>query len=695
MSLEALFRPRTVAVFGATSRPGTIGHQVVRNLVEAGFTGRVIPVNPRGEAVCDLPAVTSLEAVPGGADLASIALRADRVPEVLRQCGSAGVRAAIVHSAGFAEAGPPGATLQDQCLEIAREQGIRLLGPNAQGVQNGDPAVRLYATFTFTPLRPGPVSIVAQSGGVAELLNLHLWQAGVGTRLYGSPGNAADIDLADLLEEASRDPGTGIVLLHLEGVPDPTRLLGALMRCREAGQEVLVLAGGRHEAGREAVASHTGALAASGGLLEALLARAGARAVRGVREAVDRAVGLSLGPRAPGRRVAVVCNAGGTGILALEAALDEGLSPACLKDQTREHLREGLSPLASIGTIVDLTATAEPPQVASALEAVLSDPGVDAVLLSLVTPFYLDEVALCGSVVEATRGARKPLVAHLIANPRRPAGERVLREGGVPTYPFPEEAAAALSALVSAGNLEEPSPGTDRPTAIAPRPAPEAAEGRWLSLEEAFALLEAQGVPCLPRQTIRNPRDLALPPFPPPWVLKADLPGGAHKARQGAVVRGIASFEDLARETARLQERFPGRPLLVQPEVAVGIELALGLLREPSGLWLAMAGPGGSAIEERRGVRFRLCPLSLEEARETLGTSGSGADPLPGVPLEVREALAGIWTTLSRLPSSVPSLRELDLNPLVWTPSGPMAVDARVRVLRPSGPDAPCPARTQ
>ncbi|HOU52971.1 MAG TPA: CoA-binding protein [Myxococcota bacterium] len=691
MSLDALFRPRTVAVFGATPRPGTIGHQVVRNLVESGFTGQVIPVNPRGEAVCGLPAVTSLEAVPGGADLASIAVRAERVPEVLRQCGSAGVRAAIVHSAGFAEAGPPGAVLQDQCLEIARERGIRLLGPNAQGVQNGDPAVRLYATFTFTPLRPGPVSIVAQSGGVAELLNLHLRRAGVGTRLYASPGNAADIDIADLLDEASMDPGTGVVLLHLEGAADPARLLGALVRCREAGQEVLVLAGGRHEAGREAVASHTGALAASGGLLEALLVRAGARQVQGAREAVDRAVGLSLGPRATGRRVAVVCNAGGTGILALEAALDAGLSPACLEDQTRKHLREGQSPLASIGTIVDLTATAEPPQVASALGGVLSDPGVDAVLLSLVTPFYLDEVALCGSVVEAARGSRKPLVVHLIANPRRPDGERVLREGGVPTYPFPEEAATALSALVAAGDPKGQSLGTDRPTAIGPRPAPGSQEGRWLSLEEAFDLLEAQGVPCLARQGIRNPRDLALPPFPPPWVLKADLPEGAHKARQGAVVRGIASFEDLAREAARLQGRFPGRPLLVQPEVAIGIELALGLLREPTGLWLAMAGPGGPAIEERRGVRFRLCPLSLDEAREALGMGGSGADPLPGVPLEVREALAGAWMTLSRLPSLVPSLRELDLNPLVWTPSGLAAVDVRVRVLPPPGTDAPGP----
>lgn len=685
MSLEALFRPRSVAVFGATSREGTIGHQVVRNLVEAGFTGRVFPVNARGDPVCGLPAVTALNGCPGEVDLAIVAVRADRVPEVLRQCGAAGVRTAIVHSAGFAEAGPAGAALQQQVVAVARAQGIRLLGPNAQGVQNGDPEVRLYGTFTFTPLRPGPVSIVAQSGGVAELLNLHLWQAGVGLRIYASPGNAADIGLAELLEEVARDRETRVVLLHLEGVPDPEGLLRGLDRCRKAGQEVLVLAGGRLEAGRKAVASHTGHLAASGGLLEALLARSGARAVRGAREAVDLAVGMSVDRRAAGGRVAVVCNAGGTGILALEAALEAGLEVASLGADTRASLREGLSPLATIGTLVDLTATAEPAQVALALSHVLADPGVDGVLVSLVTPFYLDEKALCRAVAEAARRVPKPLVVHLIANPRRPDGEAILREGGVPTFPFPEEAARALAAMVlrtpqSPGTAVETASGTSDPTSI-----PGSPEGRWLPLAEAFDTLAALGIPCLPRQDLGRTADWP-PPFPPPWVLKADLPAGAHKARQGAVVRDIRTAEDLAREKARLEARFPGCPLLVQPQVFGGLELALGLVRDPSGLVLSMAGPGGTAIEERPGVRFRLCPLTAAEAREALGLR-PGGDAMPGVPVEVLEALAATWVIVSRLPSRLPGLVELDLNPLVWTPAGLAAVDARIRVAETAGPE--------
>jgi len=680
LSLDALFRPRSVAVFGATPREGTIGHQVVRNLVDAGFTGRVVPVNPGGDPVCGLPAVTSLEQVPGGTDLANVAVRRDRVPEVLRQCGAAGIRAAIVHSAGFAEAGPEGTALQQECLEIARERGIRLLGPNAQGVQNGDPAVRLYGTFTFTPLRPGPVSILAQSGGVAELLNLHLWRAGVGIRLYGSPGNAADVGLADLLEEVSRDPETRVVLLHLEGVPDPVGLLRGMARCREAGQEILVLSGGRHQAGREAVASHTGALAASGGLLEALVARSGARWVRGAREAVDQAVGLCLGPRNPGHRTAVVCNAGGTGILALEAAVDAGLQPARLAPGTRDRLREGQSPLASIGTLLDLTATADPGQVASALRLVLDDPGVDGVLLSLVTPFYIDEKALCRGVVEAARDRSKPLVVHLMANPRTPDAERILREGGVPAYPFPEEAAGTLAATLRGDPPVLWAGGTETPTAPDAGSPTGFPESRWLPLQEAFDLLEGLGVPCLPRRVVRRPEDGIPPPaFPPPWVLKADLPEGAHKARQGAVIRGLGTPEDLAAETARLRKRFPGCSLLVQPQVFAGLELALGLVREPSGLVLAMAGPGGSAIEERPGLRFRLCPVSADEAREALGL-GAGGDPLPGVPVEVLEALAAAWATISRLPARLPGLVELDLNPLVWTAAGLVAVDARIRI---------------
>jgi acetyltransferase len=686
LSLDALFRPRSVAVFGATPREGTIGHQVVRNLVDAGFTGRVVPVNPGGDPVCGLPAVTSLEQVPGGTDLANVAVRRDRVPEVLRQCGAAGIRAAIVHSAGFAEAGPEGRSLQQECLEIARERGIRLLGPNAQGVQNGDPAVRLYGTFTFTPLRPGPVSILAQSGGVAELLNLHLWRAGVGIRLYGSPGNAADVGLADLLEEVSRDPETRVVLLHLEGVPDPVGLLRGMARCREAGQEILVLSGGRHQAGREAVASHTGALAASGGLLEALVARSGARWVRGAREAVDQAVGLCLGPRNPGHRTAVVCNAGGTGILALEAAVDAGLQPARLAPGTRDRLREGQSPLASIGTLLDLTATADPGQVASALRLVLDDPGVDGVLLSLVTPFYIDEKALCRGVVEAARDRSKPLVVHMIANPRAPDAERILREGGVPAYPFPEEAAGTLAATLRGDPPVLWAGGTETPTAPDAGSPTGFPESRWLPLQEAFDLLEGLGVLCLPRLVIRRPEDgIPPPPFPPPWVLKADLPEGAHKARHGAVIRGLGTPEELAAETVRFRNRFPGCPLLVQPQVFAGLELALGLVRDPSGPVLAMAGPGGSAIEERRGLRFRLCPVSLDEAREVLGLR-TGEGLLPGVPAEVLEALAEAWATISRLPAEVPGLVEMDLNPLVWTAAGLVAVDARIRVAGAGGP---------
>jgi len=692
VSLDALFRPRSVAVFGATSREGTIGHQVVRNLLDAGFPGRVIPVNARAEPVCGLPATAWLDRVPG-ADLANIAVRAERVPEVLRQCGEAGVRAAILHSAGFAEVGPEGEALQRECLAICRERGIRLLGPNAQGVQNGDPSVRLYATFTFTPLRPGPVSILAQSGGVAELLNLHLWRAGVGIRLYASPGNAADIDLPELLEEASRDPETRVVLLHLEGVSAPDRLLEALSRCRAAGQEVLVLAGGRHPAGREAAASHTGALAASGGLLEALLARSGAQGVRGAREAVDRVL-ERLGPspapghlpgrgrtrmtRAPGRRVAVVCNAGGNGILALEAALDAGLVPTPLQDSTRDRLRAGQSPLAGIGTVVDLTATAGPHEVAAALRLVMADPGVDGVLLSLVTPFYLDGNALCRAVVEAA--GPRPLVLHLLANPRGPDVEQVLREGPIPFFPFPEEAAAALAAMLApAGDSRESAPEA-APPVPEQRPAAPVPGGRWLSLDEAFRLLAAHGIPCAPWQVLAASGERPSPLFDPPWVLKADLPEGAHKARQRAVRTGLWTPGDLERAAQDLRERFPGRPLVLQPLVPGGPELALGLVRDPTGVHLGMAGAGGTGIEDQRGVRFRLCPLSLDEARAAL-TPGPEADPLTPLPPEAREALAAAWVILSRLPTGLPGLLELDLNPLIWSPAGLLAVDARVHLL--------------
>lgn len=688
--LDALFQPRSVAVIGASSRTLSIGNRVVRNLVESGFTGTIHPINPRPGDVWGRAAVPSLDAVGDPIDLAVVAVPADRVPEALEACGHRGVRAAIVHAAGFAESGAEGAALECRCTGIARSFGMRLLGPNAQGVMNADPAVALNATFTFTPLRPGPVSVLAVSGGVGELVNQHLWRAGVGIRRYACPGNAADVGVADLVDAMAGDPGTRVLVLHLETLPPIGAFLDAVARHREQVW-MLALASGRTDAGAEAVASHTGSLARADQAMDAVLAHAGVLRCDDARALVRAAAALAMAEPPRGRRVAVLCNAGGPGILALDASVAAGLTPADLSEATRADLARTQSPFAAVGAMTDVAATAGPEAVGEAVRAIVSDPGVDAVLAALVTPFFVDCDALADRAVRALAASGLPAVVALLRDPRFESVAATFRSAGVPVVDFPEDAARLMAAMVHARELraqaaEAPAEvPLDRDAVAAVLATAARDPDGWLSGSGAFLVLEAAGIPCASWQGVHESSSWAdLAESGLPLVLKADLSGRVHKTDAGAIVAGIRDPEALRTARAALARRFPGADLLAQPWVD-GFEMMVGGLRSGPGATLVAVGAGGVAVEAVADVAWGLAPLSVPQARRMVDSlrCRPRLDGVRGAPAADVDALVALLARVAGVLAAFPEVVELDLNPVRLRASGQgaAAVDARIRCL--------------
>jgi acetyltransferase len=694
-ALDALFQPRSVAVIGASSRELSIGNRVVRNLVESGFTGAVHPINPRPGDVWGRATVPSLDAVDGAIDLAVVALPADRVPEALEACGRRGVRAAIVHAAGFAESGAEGAALERRCVAIARAHGLRLLGPNAQGVMNADPAVALNATFTFTPLRPGPVSVLAVSGGVGELVNQHLWRAGVGIRRYACPGNAADVGVVDLLDAMAGDHGTHVLVLHLETLPPVGPFLEAVARHRDRVW-MLAVASGRTAAGADAVASHTGALARADQAMDAVLARAGVLRFDDTRELVQAAAALAIAEPPRGRRVAVLCNAGGPGILALDAAVEAGLVPADLSEATRADLARTQSPFAAVGAMTDVAATAGPEAFGDAVRAIGSDPGVDALLFALVTPFFVDCDALARRAVEVLASGGRPAVVALLRDPRFESVASLFTGAGLPVVDYPEDASRVLAAMVRARELraqaaEVPASVSLDQDAVATALAGAARDpDGWLSGSGAFRVLEAAGIPCAPWQVVRPSSpwaDLAASGLP--LVLKADLPGRIHKSDAGAIVPGIRDPDAFRVALEALSQRFPGADVLAQPWVD-GFEMMVGGLCTASGAVLVAVGAGGVAVESVADVGWGLAPLSMPQALRMIESLRCRPllDGGRGAPAADVDALVALLARVAGFLAAFPEVAELDLNPvrLRAAGQGAVAVDARIRCV--PGPES-------
>jgi acetate---CoA ligase (ADP-forming) len=681
-SLRPFFEPRSVAVIGASSRRGSIGGELFRNVLGADFAGVAYPVNARGEAVAGVRAYRTIGEIPDPVDLAVLALPATAVLDAAEQALAKGVRALVVITAGFAEVGTEGEERQRQLLELVRAHGARLIGPNCLGIAVSGP--RLNATFAGRSAPPGNIAFSSQSGALGLALLEAAFARGLGLSAFMSIGNKADVSSNDLLEWWEEDDGTALVLLYVESFGNP-RKFARLARRVARRKPILALKSGTTAAGARAASSHTAALAGSEAAVDALFHQAGVLRATSLEELVDVAVLLSAQPEPLGKRVALVTNAGGLGILCADACDAAGLELPTLTPETTEALRALLPVEASVANPVDMLGSATAATYETVLPILLADAHVDAVI-ALFVPAVTATADQVAEAVVRTAGEEKPVLAVAMSSEGIPAPLR--RQHRVAAFAYPESAARAL------GRAAERAEWLRRPQGTVPavdgidRAAAEAmvdevlreVDDAWLDPAQTRRLLAAYGVPLVGErvaatvdEAVEAAHELGFPA-----VVKTAAPG-AHKTETGGIALDLGD-ESAVRAAA---ERI-GPPVIVQPLVSGGTELLAGLVQDPVFGSLVAFGPGGVMAELIGHASFRITPLTDFDAEElvTTGRAGRLVRGFRGAPAASVPALTDLVHRLSRLGDDLPELAELDLNPVLALPDRCVAVDARARVRR-------------
>ncbi|MEU8266153.1 GNAT family N-acetyltransferase [Sphaerisporangium sp. NPDC049002] len=682
-SLAGVFAPRSVAVIGAGRDPAGVGHRVLRNLIDGGFPGALYPVNPKATEVCGLRAHPGLAAVLGPVDLAVIATPAATVAGVARDCAAHGVRGLVVVSSGFAEAGDR--DQESELVRICREAGMRLVGPNCLGIVNT--AASLNASFLPGRPRAGKLGLMSQSGAVAAALIDRAAEIGLGVSSFASVGNKADVSGNDLLEYWQDDPVTEVIALYLESFGNPRRF-GRIARRVSATKPVLVVKSGRSAAGERAVRSHTAAAATPDAAVDALLRASGVIREDSVRDLLDTARLLAAQPLPAGGRVAIVGNSGGPQAMTADACEQRGLVVPELSPATREALRARLRTAAAVGNPVDVTADGEAGELADAVRTVLADPDADAVLVVYTPPFGSGLTRTREAIAAAAEGAGKTVLACVL-------GHDGMIGANVPSYAFPEQAVHALSRVVEYATWR--SRPEDPAVEVPPAQAASAREivradlvdhpdGRWLDHDTAARLLGCYGIPVAESVPVDGADSAgeAAARLGLPVVLKATGPDLVHKSDVGGVQVNLRGAEEVRRAYREMRERVgPAMTgALVQHMVTDGVEMIVGGVAHETFGPLVMVGMGGVTAELLADHAFRVPPISDADAARMLGELRCA--PLlrgyRGRPAANAEALRAQIIGVGRLMDDLPEVAELDLNPVIVTPSGAVAVDVRVRL---------------
>ncbi len=709
--LGELFAPRSVAVIGASNRPGTVGASLFRNVIAAGFRGVAYPVNSRWESVSGVRCYPSVRALPEPAELAVVIVRAAEVPEVVDQLGAAGTRAVIVVSSGFGEVGGEGPRLEAELVARARRHRMALVGPNCFGLLNTDPEVSLNATFSESLPPRGNIAFVSQSGALCAGILQYGIAERIGFSRFVSVGNRAGVDENDLLRSLADDAATRVVLLYVESLASGRRFLEVAREVTET-KPVLVIKSGRTAVGERAARSHTGSLAQSGRdqLYDALFEQAGVIRADTIGDLFRMAKVFSSGVRLDGPRLAILTNSGGPGIVAADAAVRQRLELPVPSGPLRAALERGLSPSASVGNPVDLTADGGSEQYRATLGRLLRDPGYDGALVIATPTGTLTGDAAARAILAGRGRSRKAVAACLFGLTDLSQEVADLEAHGVPTFTFPEEAVQGLGSLARYRAWATRRRIGVRRFAVDRRAAArEIARARAAGMTElpeyaARALLAAYGIRFPEARIARTLAEVqsAGDAVGYPVVLKVASADISHKTDVGGVAVGLvdrgalaAAFDRMAREVPR---RAPGARIAgyeVEAQVPSGTEVLLGVQRDANFGPVVVFGLGGIYVEVLRDVTFRLAPVRPLSAQHMI-ESVRGFPILQGVrggPPGDLDALAEAIERISQLAVERPEIAELDLNPMIVRPAGEgvVAVDARV-VLAPPSRGGPSPS---
>ena len=698
--LRTRFSPKSVAVIGASDRPNAVGEVVFRNMLESGYQGSLYAVNPAHQEVQGRRAYASIEDIKTSVELAVICTEAETVPDIIEACGKHGVRAAVVLSAGFTEASARGATLERTMLANAKNHGVRIIGPNCLGIIRT--GIGLNATFFKGGIKPGNLALVSQSGALCTAILDWAPANDIGFSSVVSMGAASDVDFGEILDYLASDEQTGSILIYVEGVRKARGFMSAL-RAAARSKPVFVIKVGRHDAGSRAVISHTGALVGSDDVFDAALRRAGVVRVESIGGLFSAAKSLASPHKYSGNRLAIITNGGGPGVMAIDRAVDVGVSVASLSPETVERLNQVLPTIWSHNNPVDIIGDATPQRYRDAVGICMEDPGVDGVLVILTPQAMTQPLEVAQLLVQDEGTFSKPLLTCWMGAAQIMDGRAQFAQAGIPSFNTPEAAVEAYSYITAYYRNQRLL--AQVPAPLSHRDAPDVAGARMviesvlaerrkvLSEMESKALLSAFHIPVANTVVARSPGEALLlaEQFGFPVAMKINSPDITHKSDAGGVKLNLmnaaavrAAYNETIEEVKRNRPDARVDGIAIQPMVSKpnGRELMVGVISDPIFGPVISFGAGGTAVEVLGDRAIALPPLNGFLARELIGGTRvakllSSFRHMPPVQME---ALESLLLRVSEMVCELPWLREIDINPLIVDEHGLLAVDARVVV---------------
>lgn len=702
--LDAIFNPQSIAVVGASTRKGTVGNDILRNLLFNEFNGTVYPVNPKAKSIIGVPAFPSLSALPESPDLAVLIVPAKVVLQVVDEAIEKGVKGLIIISAGFKETGEEGAKMEQALREKVRAAGVPLIGPNCLGVINCDPGVNMNATFGRKMPANGNLAFLSQSGALCTSVLDYAEEREMGFSKFISFGNKADVGEIELLSYLAKDPATSVIAMYLEDISDGGLFIQTVSKIFwELNKPVLCLKSGRSPEGAKAVSSHTGSLAGSDSVYDALLVQSGVQRVETISELFDYAALYCTQPLPKGNRVGIVTNAGGPGIMATDAAIRHGLRLATLTEETRAKLALALPDTASLRNPVDVIGDARADRYEAAVHTVLSDPNVDMGMI-ILTPQSMTEIPETASIVpSAIKGIDKPVVCSFMGARDVHDGVEILRKNGIPNYSFPEDAIKSLAAAHNLVELHEvphrqiiewKDLNVDRAKELIADALGDKNE-RYLTQAECRPIFECYKLPLLKSSVVQTADEAALvaEEFACPVVMKVMSADVVHKFDAGGVLLNIQGADKAREGFARIHENVlkavPGAKIdgiLVEEMAKKGVEVILGASRDPRFGPLMMFGLGGTMVEVLKDVSFRLAPMWQISAERMVRMirSFKVLDGFRGTAPSDIDAIVETLLRLSAMVTKHPEISELDINPLIVHAKGQgcSVADSRIMLRR-------------
>jgi len=681
--LDAIFSPESVAVVGASSTPGKVGHDIFENILKGGFKGTLYPVNPKARSVLSVRCYKSITEIPDPIDLAMIILPPRIALKTVDDCIEKGVKGIVIVSAGFREVGGEGAKIEDEIADKCQKAGIRLIGPNCLGVINPSANVRLNASFSARMPHKGNISFISQSGALCTAVLDFAADRGFGFSKFVSIGNKADVDELDLLRYYHKDPETKVIMIYMEELRFKPSFIDEVKEITSGDRPtpVLVIKSGKTAAGAAAAASHTGSLAGSEAVYNAIFDQAGILRVDTVDDLFDYAVAFSARKIPAGNRVAIITNAGGPGIIATDMTEMSGLQLAKFSADTDWNLHQFLPPTANFNNPVDVIGDATRDRYENALETVIQDENVDCVLMILTPQSMTDAIGTAEAIVETYNNSTKPIVCSFMGVVDVSAGVDYLQEHQVPVYRFPEDAARAMGKLYEATQWLGRKILPEYDMAFDTRRATEIvdqclAEGKTvLGEEDGQELLACYGfdIPAMEiagsaSEAVKIAEKIGLP-----VVMKIVSPQILHKSDAGGVQVGLKTSEAVETAYNEIIESCKAyspdadiKGVLVQKMVPPGQEVILGVTKYPGFGHLLMFGLGGIYVELFKNVTFRLAPIGRNNARRMIRSINGfeALDGFRGQPKADIEKLEQLIVGLSAMVTNHPQIKEMDINPL-------------------------------